>query len=132
MIEMNVDFPGGMLVTAHLSGHDIPTDQPVQSGGQASAPTPFMLFLASLGACAGYYVLSFCKQRDLPTEGIRIVQRMENDPISHMISRVEIEIQLPAEFPAKYRSAVIRAAEQCTVKKHLESPPQLTVTTITV
>jgi len=99
------------------------------AGGQDSAPAPFSLFLASIGTCAGIYVLSFCRQRGVPTEGIRIVQRMENNPATRMISKIELEIQLPPEFPEKYKDAVIRAADQCAVKKHLENPPQFDVFT---
>lgn len=129
MNEMIIDFPGGARVDAHYGGFDILTDQPPYAGGDGGAPAPFTLFLASLGTCAGIYVLSFCKQRGLPTDGIRIVQRMESNPTTRMISQVALEIQLPADFPEKYKEAVIRAAEQCAVKKHIENPPQMSVST---
>ncbi len=129
MNELIVEFPGGARVDAHYGPYTIKTDQPPMGGGEGSAPTPFSLFLASMGTCAGIYVLGFCRQRGLPTEGIRIVQRMESDPRTHMISHVSLEIVLPPDFPEKYREAVIRSAEQCAVKKHLEAPPQFTVTT---
>ena len=129
MNEMIIDFPGGARVDAHFGGFTVMTDQPAHAGGQGSAPAPFSLFLASLGTCAGIYVLGFCRQRGLPTEGIRIVQRMESDPATRMIAKVELEIQLPPEFPEKYKDAVIRSAEQCAVKKHIENPPQMVVTT---
>jgi putative redox protein len=60
-------------------------------GGGGSAPTPFWLFLASLGTCAGIYVLGFCRQRGLPTDGIRLVRRVERDPATHMVSSVALE-----------------------------------------
>lgn len=129
MNELIVEFPGGARVDAHYGPYTIKTDQPPMGGGEGSAPTPFSLFLASMGTCAGIYVLGFCRQRGLPTEGIRIVQRMESDPRTHLISHVSLEIVLPPGFPEKYREAVIRSAEQCAVKKHLENPPQFSVTT---
>lgn len=129
MNEMIIDFPGGARVDAHFGDFTVLTDQPSYAGGQGSAPAPFSLFLASLGTCAGIYVLGFCRQRGLPTEGIRLVQRMESDPATRMISRIELEIQLPPSFPEKYKEAVIRSAEQCAVKKHIENPPQMSVTT---
>jgi putative redox protein len=129
MEEMVIDFPGGARVDAHFGPYNIMTDQPPMGGGQGSAPTPFSLFLASLGTCAGIYVLGFCRQRNLPTEGIRLVQSVERDPITHMVSSVALTIHLPAGFPEKYRDAVIRSAEQCAVKKHLENPPKIAVTT---
>ena len=131
-MEMVIDFPGGVRVDAHFGPYTIPTDQPPYGGGQGSAPTPFATFLSSLGTCAGIYVLSFCRQRGIPTDGIRLVQSLETNPSTGMISNVYLDIQLPPEFPDKYRTAVIRSADQCAVKKHLESPPQFVISTSTI
>jgi len=128
-MEMVIDFPGGVRVDAHFGPYTISTDQPPYGDGQGSAPTPFATFLSSLGTCAGIYVLSFCRQRNIPTDGIRIVQSLETDPRTGMISTVNLDIQLPPEFPEKYRTAVIRSADQCAVKKHLETPPQFVIST---
>ncbi len=128
-MEMIIDFPGGARVDAHFGPYMIKTDQPPQGGGEGSAPTPFATFLASLGTCAGIYVLGFCRQRGIPAEGIQLRQRLETNPFNGMVSKVLLDIELPADFPEKYRSAVIRVAEQCAVKKHLEHPPQFEIST---
>ena len=52
-MEMVISFPGGKRVDAEFGGMVIQTDQPPQGGGEGSAPTPFALFLASMGTCAG-------------------------------------------------------------------------------
>ena len=128
-MDMIIDFPGGARVDAHFRGQDLPTDQPHQGGGEDSAPMPFELFLASIGTCAGIYVLSFCKQRNLPTEGIRIVQRNHANPMTSLMGKIDLEIQVPSSFPKQYHSALIRSAELCKVKKSLETPPQFEITT---
>lgn len=128
-MEMLIDFPGGARVDAHFGPYTVHTDQPPQGGGEGSAPTPFALFLASLGTCAGIYVLGFCKQRGLPTEGIRIIQRLQSNPFSGMVEKVEMEIQVPPDFPEKYRPSLIKSAELCAVKKHMENPPQFEIVT---
>jgi putative redox protein len=131
-MEMVIDFPGGARVDAHFGSFTVKTDQPTQGGGEDSAPTPFSTFLASIGTCAGIYVLGFCRQRNIPTDGIRLVQNLEVDHATGMVSKVLLDIQLPPDFPEKYKAAVIRAAEQCKVKKHFEHPPQFEIgTTIT-
>ena len=127
-MEMIVDFPGGERVDAHFGPFTIVTDQPPA----ATAPTPFATFLASIGTCAGIYVLGFCQQRGLPTEGIRIIQRVANDRVSGMVSEIDLEIQVPPSFPEKYLPALIRSAELCAVKKHIEKPPIFDVFTKTV
>jgi ribosomal protein S12 methylthiotransferase accessory factor len=129
-MEMIIDFPGGARVDAHFGPYSVRTDQPPQGGGQSSAPTPFATFLASIGTCAGIYVLGFCRQRGISAEGIQLIQRMESDPMSGMVSKVMLEIQVPPTFPEKYREAVIRVAEQCAVKKHFEHPPAFEIRTV--
>ena len=131
-MEMIIDFPGGARVDAHFGPYTVTTDQPPQGGGQGLAPTPFATFLASFGTCAGIYVLGFCRQRGIPTEGIKLIQRLEVNPLNRMISKILLDIQLPPEFPERYRTAVIRSAEQCAVKKHFENPPQFAINTSTV
>ncbi|MCK5331318.1 MAG: osmotically inducible protein OsmC, partial [Candidatus Marinimicrobia bacterium] len=62
-MDMKITFPGGKKINAEYNGQIIKTDQAVASGGNGSAPEPFDLFLASIGTCAGIYVLGFCQQR---------------------------------------------------------------------
>lgn len=126
-MEMTIRFPGGAHVDAEFGPYMLHTDQPAPVG-EASAPTPFATFLASIGTCAGIYVLGFCRQRGLKTDDIRLVQRADADPETGMVTRISLEIHVPPDFPAKYHAALIRAADQCTVKKHMEHPPQIVVT----
>jgi ribosomal protein S12 methylthiotransferase accessory factor len=124
-MDMIIDFPGGLKVDAHYRGHTFNTDQPPAD----SAPMPFELFLASIGTCAGIYVLGFCRQRNLPTEGIRIIQRNHPNPSTGMMDHIELEIQVPPTFPEQYHAALVRSAELCKVKKTLENPPTFNVQT---
>jgi ribosomal protein S12 methylthiotransferase accessory factor len=130
-MDMVISFPGGARVDAQFGSYTVRTDQPPEGGGDGSAATPFATFLASIGTCAGIYVLGFCRQRGLPSDGIRILQRLGTDPGTGRVSRIDLEIHVPPGFPDKYRSALIRAAEQCAVKKQLESPPQFAIATVT-
>ena len=124
-MEMIIDFPGDSRVDAHFGKFTIATDQPPI----ASAPSPFEIFLASIGTCAGIYVLGFCRQRNLPTDGIRIIERINHNQVTHMVDSIDLEIQLPAGCPENYRDSLIRSAELCAVKKHLEKPPVFNITT---
>jgi putative redox protein len=128
-MEMMIDFPGGARVDAHFGAFTVKTDQPPIGGGEGSAPAPFEIFLSSIGTCAGIYVLGFCRQRNLSTEGIRIIQRMYRDPSTGMIGKIDLEIQTPPDFPEKYLPSLIRSADLCAVKKHLENPPIFEITT---
>jgi ribosomal protein S12 methylthiotransferase accessory factor len=127
MDPIEVSFPGGKQVAAQVGNHLITTDQPEAMGGTDAAPAPYDLFLASLATCAGIYVLGFLQARELSAEGLRITQHVEFDPITHLASRVRLEVHVPAHIPSKYRSAILRAAEGCKVKKTMAHPPELEV-----
>jgi ribosomal protein S12 methylthiotransferase accessory factor len=130
--EVLISFPGGKRVDAAFRTEVVSTDQPVDAGGEASAPAPFTLFLASIGTCAGIYVLGFCQSRNLPTEGIQIRQRMAFDPETRVLSGVELDIEVPPTFPEKYREALVRVADQCAVKKAIQAQPEFVVRTVVV
>lgn len=122
-MDLTVKFPGDLRVDAEYGPFTIPTNQ------DGTVPPPFALFLASFGTCAGIYVLAFCRQRSIPTDGMLITQKMDFDPATQMIKTLTLDIALPAGFPEKYREAVIRAADQCAVKKHLLDPPTIRIET---
>jgi ribosomal protein S12 methylthiotransferase accessory factor len=125
--EMKVSFPGGLRVDVEYKGFVIKTDQPVYSGGDGSAPAPFDLFLASIATCAGIYVLFFCQKREIPTERAAVVMRTRRNPETKRIEKISIEIQLPPEFPEKYKKAVIKAVDSCSVTEHILNPPAFEV-----
>jgi uncharacterized OsmC-like protein len=123
MATMTVTFPGGKRVDAHYAGFTVRTDQPVEKGGDGTAPAPFDLFLASIATCAGIYVKGYCDARGLETEGLAVEMQIERDAQGRMVERLALEIKLPAGFPERHREGVLRAAELCAVKKHLAHPP---------
>jgi putative redox protein len=127
-MEMLIDFPGGSRVDAHFDAFSVATDQPPAS----TAPSPFDIFLASIGTCAGIYVLRFCEQRGLPTSGLHIVERIDHNPATGMVETISLEIQVPSTFPDKYRDSLIRSAELCAVKKHLNKPPRFEINIATM
>jgi ribosomal protein S12 methylthiotransferase accessory factor len=124
---MVVVLPGGRRVDVQVGRHVVRTDQPVKGGGDDSAPSPFDLFLASIGACAGIFVQGFCAARNLPFEGITILERPHFGEAG-ALEAVDLELRLPKDFPARYRDAVVKVAEQCSVKKAIAAQPRFTVT----
>lgn len=132
-MEMIIRLGSGMKVTAEFDNFMVTTDQPPASGGEGSAPTPFQLFLAALGTCAGVYIAAFCEQRGISSEKIIIRQNAEYEeaPDGKMrLARVSMEIRVPDDFPVKYHNALVKTAELCAVKKVLSSPPEFALRTI--
>lgn len=127
MSYLKVEFPGGVKVNARLREHTIRTDQPVAAGGEDSAPSPFELFLGSIATCAGIYALGFCQNKNIATEGMNISMEVERNNETGLIGKIQLDLQLPEGFPEKYKNAIIKSMDLCTVKKHLHNPPEFEI-----
>jgi putative redox protein len=124
----DITLAGGKKINMGFRDFIISTDQPLSDGGENSAPAPFELFLASLGTCAGYFVVAFCQARNIPSEGIKMTETVARNDATHRLEKILIDISLPEGFPEKYKDAVVRAAEACSVKKYLAASLQIVVT----
>ena len=119
---IKIKLHGNFQADAEINGKVIRTDQSIRAGGTETAPEPFEYFLSSIGTCAGAYIIGFCKTRKIPYDNIEIDQRIEYDITRPRIGKVVLDIKLPVDFPEKYKEAVIRAADQCSVKKYINDP----------
>jgi ribosomal protein S12 methylthiotransferase accessory factor len=126
-MHMEMSFPGGLEVNAEVKGFTVRTDQPEKVGGGGTAPAPFDLFLASIGTCAGLYVLQFCQKRDIDTSQLGVSMETIKDPETRRIATIRIDVRLPEGFPEKYIPAVRRAVDLCAVKRHILEPPEFVV-----
>ncbi len=121
---LKIEFAGGKAVNALLDGHRIRTDQPVASGGGASAPTPMDLFLAAIGTCAGLSAVAYCESRDIPTESLGLEVLCTRSATEPRFEKVELKLSVPADFSEKHRIGIERAMNLCSVKRHILSPPE--------
>ena len=126
---MEIKLGENQKVIAAYKGFEVITDQPEPSGGDNTAPSPFDLFMISIGTCAGWYVKSFCQKRNLSEEGITLKQKAHFNTEKRLIDKIDIEICLPEDFPEKYREPLIKAAASCTVKKHVMDAPEFSIVT---
>lgn len=124
-MKMEITFPGGAKVEAGFRGHRLLTDQPVKAGGEDAGPQPFDTFLASIGTCAGFYALRFCQQRDIDTTDLGLTLETVRDPETKRLAEINLHLALPREFPQKYEKAIVRAMDQCAVKKAIVDPPAI-------
>lgn len=127
-MEITVTFPENLKVQATAGDFLIPTDQPERSGGDNSAPSPFVLFASSLATCAGYFALKFCRTREIDTTGMALSLSYDWDKEQKRYPKMAIRLSLPTGFPDKYRGAIEKAMDQCVVKQHIINPPEFEIT----
>ena len=125
--ELIVKFGEGLKVDVEYKGFVVKTDQPAREGGGGTAPSPFDYFLVSLAACAGFYALAFCRERKISTEGLAMTMAAEKGAASKLIDKVTIAVVLPNGFPEKYKFAVVKAIDHCTVKANILQAPQFEI-----
>jgi putative redox protein len=127
IMSFEVTFPGGVVVEATYAGHTVRTDQPSIAGGTDSAMSPFGLFFASIATCMGFYALRFCRERNLPTDGLGLTLTPIRNAQADRVTKVRVDLRLPRDFPEKYRGAILRAVDHCTVKKHIVEAPEFDI-----
>lgn len=132
MEDMIVTFPGNKRVRAEYRDFTIDSDQLKEKGGDSSAPPPFDLFLASIANCSATYIVYFCQKRDIPLDKIRLVQKMERNDETRMVEKIRLVVELPDDFPEKYREPLLKTIDLCTVKKHILNAPEFELTWETV
>ena len=125
---VEVNFPEEKKVNAQIDKFKIHTDQKIENGGDRSAPEPFQLFLASIATCAGIYALNFCQARHISPEGMSLTMTCNRDEENNMYTKMSINLKLPQGFDKKYRKAIVRSMDLCSVKKHMLNPPEFEIT----
>jgi len=126
-MKYNINFTGNKKIDAHFRGFTLKSDQPVADGGDNTAPAPLEIFLASIGMCAGFYIVAFCQSRSIPTDNITMTQNVMRNDTTHMVEKINIDIVLPPNFPEKYKFAIVKTAQSCSVKKFLDAPPEIQI-----
>jgi len=125
---LEVYFPGGKRIDAKIGDFIVHTDQSSENGGEETAPEPFQLFLASIATCAGIYALEFCQAREISSEGMALTMSCEWDEKQQGIKKMHIDLKVPPGFPDRYKKAVTRVMDLCSVKKHIIHPPEFVIT----
>jgi uncharacterized OsmC-like protein len=115
-MEIQIKFDETGSIVPFMNGSEITMNE-----------SPFLIFLATAGMCSAVFVRSFMQQRGLPFQEVGITQKMNYNRMTNMVSDIDMVVDLPANFPEKYVSAIKNVIAQCPVKRHLAEPPTFNV-----
>ncbi|MGZ5453630.1 MAG: OsmC family protein, partial [Candidatus Aminicenantales bacterium] len=59
--------------------------------------------------------------------GLGVIMTTERGEVSKMVDKISIAVTPPAGFPEKYRDALVKSVDHCTVKAHILRPPRFEV-----
>lgn len=121
---IRVTHQGGDRLVMSVRGHEIHSDQPVEDGGEDSAPTPTELFLASLAGCVTFYAARFLRRHGLATEGLTVTCNYNWAANPTRIGGIDLSVEAPA-LTDERREAFLKVVEHCTVHNTLRQPPEV-------
>ena len=124
---VRVDHLSGDRFAIGVRGHRLTVDQPVDAGGQDTAPTPTELFVAGLASCVAFYARRYLARHGLPTDGLAVDAVYEMGSRPARVSVVDVELHLPVGVPESRREPLLAVASHCTVHNTLTSAPDIVV-----
>lgn len=125
---MEIQHVKGLQFIASSRGHQITIDQPAADGGFDEGMTPVEIFVSSLGACIGVYVVSFCERHQIPTEDLKIQlswEKAPNPPVR--LGSIKAQVSVPAEVSPEMLQTIHRVAESCLIHNTLMNTPDVQI-----
>ncbi len=122
MVEINIEYTGDLhcKLTHGPSKMQIATDAPKDNEGKGQAFSPTDLVAGALGACMLTIMGIVAKRRGIDIAGAKahVTKEMTSEP-PRRISRLPVEITLPAFLTPQQRQIFESAALTCPVHKSL-------------
>ena len=126
-MTITVSVVENVMFRVKCRGHEIVADQTRDEAGTDAGMTPLELLGASLAACVTYYVVVFCRRREIPTSGLEVGLdwNMADDP--YRVKEFDIKIHLPVALSDVDRAVLFRMAQSCTVHNTLSHSPTINI-----
>jgi ribosomal protein S12 methylthiotransferase accessory factor len=88
-----------------------------------AVPDPVVLFLGSIGACAGAYAVRYLQARDLPFAGLRVLAESSYADGPRHLGDIRVRVVLPAPLEERHLAPPRRSIDLCTLKNSPTHPP---------
>lgn len=119
---------GKFTQTIAAAGHVLRADEPQSAGGLGSAPGPYDLLLAGLGACTSMTIRMYAAQKQWPLAGVTVDLRHRKmhaadcadcETKEGRIDRIERDIRLDGPLDDAQRARLMEIADRCPVHRTL-------------
>jgi uncharacterized OsmC-like protein len=125
--DLAVRHLSGDRFAIDIRGHTITVDQPVDAGGDDTAPTPTELFVAGLASCVAFYARRYLARHNLSAHGLAVAATYDVGGRPTRVTKISVRITPPADLPTDRRDAFLAVASHCTVHNTLDEPPPVEI-----
>ncbi|HEY9389158.1 MAG TPA: OsmC family protein [Mycobacteriales bacterium] len=124
---VHVEYLDHEKLAIQVRQHHLVVDQPVDSEGDDTAPTPTELLVASLASCVGFYAHRYLTRHHLSSDGLAVDADFAIGERPTRVGQITVRITPPPSLPAEQRQAFLAVASHCTVHNTLHTPPAVTI-----
>lgn len=96
-------------------------------GSTENEPLPVEMLCASLGACIGLMVDEYCRRNSYNDGNVSLSLTYQMGGAPKKIDVITIDIELPKDFPAEKRKAVLKIAQACPIHATLSHTPEIDI-----
>ncbi len=104
------------------SGHTWYVDEPIEKGGQDTAPNPMQILLSALGACTTVTLQMYADHKGIKLDHVQVDLALnpDGDPATGTNNIIR-KITLKGNFDDEQHKRLLKVAESCPVHKLLTS-----------
>jgi putative redox protein len=131
MVEVVVHGDASGFAQQIESGsHRIASDEPAESGGTDTGPSPYDLLLAALGSCTSMTVAMYARHKNWPLKDVTVRLRHSRvhaadcadcETKEGMLDRIERDIHLTGTLTQDQREKLLEISNRCPVHRTLTS-----------
>ena len=110
---------GTLRHDVEVRGHTVVADEPEDSGGTNTGPSPEELLAASLASCSAITMVMYANRKGWEVGDV--VVDVDYEPSQRgSPTRFTMEVRLPKEMPEEQRERLMQIAAKCPVHRTLE------------
>jgi len=124
---ITVSPKSGRAFAVKVRGHEVISDMSKKEGGDDIGPSPVEYLAASLGACIGMMVQSYCHRHGYTDGEVGVSLTLELADSPKRVAGFVVDVELPEGIPEDRVEVIRRMAEKCPVHETLRNPPQVDI-----